>query len=294
MVTFTPNGKHILASYHEDKCLSLLSPSTCDQVREYQLTEHPYGVACSSSGSFMACGTASGSVLLIDTKSGLERELKGGHTGVAWSVAISNDEKFVVSGGGTNDKKMCVWNVSDYQLLYTNTDHTDIIWQMLVTPDNNTIISCSSDRTIRTWSIRTGKPLHTIIGHSNSVYSIALTPDGKQLLSASRDKTVKVWSLATGENLQTLTCHDGPVYAVTASADGQYAISGSADKTIKIWELATGECVQTISHHTIWVRQLAMSPNGQHMVSADVGGNLCLWRCSDIIQVLLFLFPFHP
>lgn len=92
MLTFTPDSKYILASCW-DECLHFISATTGDIVRKYQLTQKSYGVANSRSGRFFASATRYGNVLLINAQSGSERELKGGHSGYAYCVAISNDEQ---------------------------------------------------------------------------------------------------------------------------------------------------------------------------------------------------------
>ena len=55
----------------------------------------------------------------------------------------------------------------------------------------NTIWSCSADKTIRLWKKDSGECLKILTGHTGPVYSLALV--GQYVWSISWDKTVILW-----------------------------------------------------------------------------------------------------
>ncbi|MGL5877442.1 MAG: WD40 repeat domain-containing protein, partial [Xenococcaceae cyanobacterium] len=71
--------------------------------------------------------------------------------------------------------------------------HTADINLVAVSPDGQTIATCSDDRTIKLWNIISGAELATFKGHTAAVWAVAFSPDGRKLVSTSEDKTVKVW-----------------------------------------------------------------------------------------------------
>jgi len=105
------------------------------------------------------------------------------------------------------------------------------------TPDGQTLVSSSYDRTIKVWNLRTGRLQYTLSGHTGRVWAIAINPDGETLASTSRDG-VRLWNLKTGERLALLTAHKDWVQSVAFSPDGRLLASGGFDKTIKIWQAA--------------------------------------------------------
>jgi WD40 repeat protein len=63
-------------------------------------------------------------------------------------------------------------------------------------PDGKTILSGSSDCTVRLWDVATGKELRRFVGHKDSVIGVAYSHDGKRVLSASDDGTVRLWQMS--------------------------------------------------------------------------------------------------
>ena len=92
-------------------------------------------------------------------------------------------------------------------LLLTLTGHTAYVFSVAISADGQTLVSGSSDDTIKVWNLSTGQEVRTLRGHTAAVYSVALSADGQTLASGSGDKTIKVWNLSTGQEVRTLRGH---------------------------------------------------------------------------------------
>ena len=68
----------------------------------------------------------------------------------------------------------------------------------VLTPDGNTVVSASSDKTLRVWNLASGECVRTLEGHDYAVGAVVLMPDGNTVVSASGDNTLRVWNVATG------------------------------------------------------------------------------------------------
>ncbi|MBD1853162.1 caspase family protein, partial [Cyanobacteria bacterium FACHB-502] len=113
--------------------------------------------------------------------------------------------------------------------------HTGDVYAVALSRDGQTIVSGSSDKTVRLWSLD-GTLLRTLTGHTGYVRAVALSRDGQTIVSGSDDSTVRLWNL-DGTLLRTLTGHTGAVYDVALSRDGQTIVSGSSDSTVRLWNL---------------------------------------------------------
>ncbi len=144
-------------------------------------------------------------------------------------------------------------------------------------PDGQTVISSSREKTLNLWNVATGQRIRTFSGHTDWVTSVAFSPDGKTVVSASNDKTLKLWEVATGQRIRTFSGHSGFVNAVAFSPDGKTVVSGSSDRTLKLWEVATGREIRTFSGHESWVLAVAFSPDGKTLLSGSDDKTLKLW-----------------
>ena len=101
---------------------------------------------------------------------------------------------------------MRLWDTNGKPIGLPFKGHEDYVISVAFSPDSKTIVSGSSDKTVRLWGTN-GKPIgQPFRGHESSVYSVAFSPDGKTIVSGSEDKTVRLWTLAWPIWLQ-LGCH---------------------------------------------------------------------------------------
>jgi len=153
--------------------------------------------------------------------------------------------------------------------------HKGAIRSVSFSPDGQTIVSASSDGTVKLWGID-GTLLQTFQGHKDKVYSVSFSPDGQMIASASGDRTVKLWR-KDGTLVQTLQEHSSSVNSVSFSLDGQTIASASSDCTVKLWH-KDGTLVQTFQGHSRFVHSLSLSPDGQMIASASGDRTVKLWR----------------
>jgi WD40 repeat protein len=159
-----------------------------------------------------------------------------------------------------------------WSFLHTLTGHSDWIHALAITPDGQTLVSASFDKTIKVWHLPTGELLHTLAKHAKGVLCLAISPDGKILASGSFDEKIHLWRLDTGELIGTLKGHTSSVRSLAISENGKMLISGSFDETIKLWCLERGECLGNLSQWTGQVSAIALSSDGQTLASAGGDG----------------------
>ncbi len=195
------------------------------------------------------------------------------------SIAISHDNKLLALGNG--DGSISIWQLENYQYITNIPAHTEWIYSLAFSPDDQLIVSSSYDYTLKIWQwnheINQYEYLRTCYGHTGRVREIVFSSDGKLIASGSVDKTVRVWDVETGKCQKILQGHTAQVNSVSFSADNQFIVSGSGDCTVKIWEIKTNKC-QTLQGDTSWVLSVAYIPHSNYsIVSGTDDGTLRLW-----------------
>ncbi|QSV73638.1 MAG: WD40 repeat domain-containing protein [Aphanizomenon flos-aquae KM1D3_PB] len=162
-------------------------------------------------------------------------------------------------------------------LIRTIYGHSSYVNAIAVTPDGKSLISGSSDRTIKIWDVVTGAEKFILRGHSDSVNAITVTTDGKSLISASSDETIKIWDVGTGREEFTIYSHSRYVNAIAVISDGKSLISGSSDGTIKIWDVGTGREEFTLRGHSGYANALELTPDGKTVIFGSFDGKIKIW-----------------
>ena len=106
------------------------------------------------------------------------------------------------------------------QLINTLEGHTSSVRSVAFSPDGATLVSGSTDNTIRIWRLSDGQLLDTLEGHTSYVLSVAFSPDGSTLASGSADNTIRIWRLSDSPVLDTLEGNAYVVRSIAFSPDG--------------------------------------------------------------------------
>ncbi|MBD2613623.1 hypothetical protein H6G94_20470 [Nostoc punctiforme FACHB-252] len=123
------------------------------------------------------------------------------------------------------DKKVkeVLKNYSLYQFfdcLSTITQHLAWVKAVVISPNGQTLISGSGDKTIKIWDLKTKEKICIRTHDFDYPTSLAISPDGQTFVSESGNNIIQVWKLDTGREIFTLKGHEDSVYAVAITPDG--------------------------------------------------------------------------
>lgn len=189
-----------------------------------------------------------------------------GHTDEIKSVALSQDGRYAVSGGGENDRSVRVWDLATGKDLVLK-GHTKQVWGVAFHPNNRQVFSVSWDASARQWDTKTGNELKKFT-HRLDLNAIALSRDGTMMLTASDDHMVHLWNTSTGDEAKSFPGHTGFVYAVAFAPDGRHIASGSVDKTVRVFDLTTGNQVKLFEGSSNAITNIAFTADSRYVLSS--------------------------
>ncbi|KXH43160.1 periodic tryptophan protein 2 [Colletotrichum simmondsii] len=170
-------------------------------------TEHTSGVtACefSKKGNVLFTSSLDGSVRAWDLIRYRNFRTFTAPTRLSWSCMAVDPSGEVVAAGSLDSFDIHIWSVQTGQLLDQLTGHEGPVSALAFTPNGNSLISGSWDRTARIWSIfnrtQTSEPLQL----QADILDIAVRPDSLQLAISTLDGQLSFWSIMDAEQVSGL------------------------------------------------------------------------------------------
>ena len=197
-VAYNPDGS-LLASVGQDAGLHLWNAKTGILVRTgVGHRAFVTAVEFSPDGKRIATASEDGTLKLWDVATAHVLHTMRHDSGEARGVAFTRDGSRLISTGGIDHRRgdVVVWDVETGEMVRRLPGHTDIVYDVAVSPDGRRFATASDDRTIKLWDKTTLRDVFTIRGHTGGVVSVEFSPNGRMIVSGSVDRRARIWNLA--------------------------------------------------------------------------------------------------
>lgn len=179
--------------------------------------------------------------------------------------------------------------------------HMDWINDILLCNHNQTVVSASSDGTIKAWNPHssTGSEPSRIGVHSDYVRCLTHCREQNWIASGSFDRTIKLWDLGRSSNPDPLiTLNPGvamapksSVYAIAADPYGHSIASGSPERVVRLWDPRSGRRTGKLVGHTDNIRAILISEDSRYLLTGSADASVKLWSLTS--QKCLHTFTHH-
>ncbi|PGH26993.1 hypothetical protein AJ80_01377 [Polytolypa hystricis UAMH7299] len=234
-----------LVSASNDSTVRLWRPDAEDTQLPATLGKHSDYVKCvatpDSHLDWVASGGLDHKIYLWDLNGGGERlkiDVADEGATIKGSVyALSANGSILASGGPENVVR--VWDPKSGKLITKFVGHSNTVRDILINQDGDTIMTASSDQTVKVWSMTAGRCMHTLTMHNESVWS--LYSDHPQLAvfySSDRSGLVAKTDTRKASDVDQGTCvalfqeNDGVIKVVAA---GEHIWTATPKSSINRW-----------------------------------------------------------
>ncbi len=198
-IDWSPDGK-LIASGSYDKMVKLWDVASGTEVRN--LADHidaVFAVAFSPDGKRLASASQDRTVKIWDVASGRRLYTLSDATDGLTSLEYSSSGDQIVAAG--YDKTIYIWRLgnSDSSLVQSLIADEGSILALAWTPDGKTIVTSSSDGSIRFRDAATLNPLRVIDHQPDWVQALSINPDGTKLAAGRNDGSLTIYDIKIQE-----------------------------------------------------------------------------------------------
>jgi WD repeat-containing protein 61 len=192
-----------------------------------------------------------GSEILVGTGDGLLVVVSIPERAVKKHVKLSSKSIRVMSVAagkkhlalGLSDHTIKVLDLAnDFEPLANLQGHTNSVFALGYSPDENTLCSGGRDAHLKFWSTANYSLSDNVVAHMFAINYLSFKEDGSYLVTCSMDKSIKVWGVENRKLLKVIdkarnAGHGTSINKVLWSTYLGHVVSISDDRTISIWKI---------------------------------------------------------
>lgn len=281
-----------------------------------------YHATFNSNSTIVATASADGTARLWNAATGAQISPSLQHSNIVWHVAFNNRGNQIVTASGhfrtlaasssyalrnswwrpgnprhDINGEARIWDVASGQPVTPPLLHSDAVVHAAFSPNDQTIVTSSADRTAQLWSAIDGRKIGSVMSHAGQVFKGYFHPNGEILATVAGGggtlsmNAVHFWNAFTGQPTNQVLEHGDIVHTAKFSRNGLRLITGSEDGNGRIWDVKTGTLsVPPLANGSSVniVLQADLSPDGQLALTATVNGTVRIWdaRSGDEVAQL--------
>ncbi len=216
-------------------------------------------------------------IVIRSTESNKITHVLTGHTGSILSLAFSNDDARLVTGG--DDRTLRIWDlrnaaapeIKKIEGLAAN------VTTVGSNADGSQVLAGFADNSLKMFNTADATVLKEFVGHSGSITASGFW--NNQPFSVSLDSTVRFWNAADGAQTRAFSLPVPPT-AVTVSNDGQRMAFGGADNQVRIYQTDNGGVLQTLQGFAAAATSLNFSPDAQLLSVINADGRVSIYNAT--------------
>jgi len=231
------------------------------------------------SGEVMFTGWEDGKIRAHEAEHGnLLWEIAECHRGGVTALALSNNLKFLVSGGEEGEVR--VWEIRTREMFLHLKHHKAAVTSLQLFADDTHVLSAGRDRSIYLWDLHAQARAQSYDQRMGAVNCIAIHPDQTQLLSVGQERKVSFWDLrqTTPVSMIDVGRPSSEQLCVAINREGSMFAAAGVDCTVRLWRLQDATLLCEGSGHSGAVRSLLFSPDSKQLVSVGNDGGILIWN----------------
>lgn len=257
-----------------------------------------HATAVSPDGTWLAAGSADGTLRIWDPITGREVHTLADQTEPLTAVAFAPDGTWLA--GGNRDGSVQIWDPASGDQRHVLRGHTNRITTIVIASDCTWLATAGYDEAVQIWDPVSGQHRRTLPEHTKLTTAIAIAPNGTWLATSAAGRLVRpgpgigdlldrgrirIWDAHSGDLLHVLPGRRGStgsaatVTALAIAPDMKWLAAGDNNGKVSVWDSASGQRKHLLEFHAISsVTTLAITPDGDRLVTGGQNGIVQIWN----------------
>ena len=187
------------------------------------------------------------------------------HTKLVYKIAISFDNKYIVSG--SYDKTIKIWDLNNGICLRTLLGHVSHVRCVTISEDNKFIASSEENYGIKIWDTSSGLCIKTLDKYSSD--HLNFLPNNKLIIHRSSAIIIFDIDKSSLRQIEKNTSNNDVIWSSDVSHNGQFSITGSYGKIVEVIDMDRFSYLHKLDYHSCSVRAIAISADDKLLATAS-------------------------
>ena len=161
------------------------------------------------------------------------------------------------------------------------------IWALTFSTDNQNLIACYVDGTIRVWRSESMKLFHNFHGHSDLINCSSYSHSEEALITGSSDRKIKLWDITRGVWTKSFSGFSTWL-SIDSLAYGSLMASGHQDGTVKFWTPNQKQYIEQIEVHDSPVTSVNFTQDGRYLLTTSLDHTIRLIDVKQFEEMSMF------
>ena len=190
-----------------------------------------------------------------------------GHFSTVTQVAFSPDDSMLITS--SDDLTVRVWDSQRQLSTVTTRLHQDVIWDIDISSDHESVVAASQDGTISVTDLNSGIQIcKTGKIEQCEFLTVSISPIAPVFVSGDSGGKLRIWDLKTGELKKEVAASEKSIWHVDFSPSGKQLVCAGEDGSLTIWDTSSWKVIEALGENMECISTARFSSDGRFIVSA--------------------------
>jgi autophagy-related protein 16-1 len=161
------------------------------------------------------------------------------------------------------------------------------VWALSFSSDNQNLMACYVDGSIRVWQTDDMKLVNNFHGHSDTINCSSFSHTDNALITGSSDRKIKLWDINKGVCTKSFSAFSGCL-SVDSLPYGSLIASGHQDGTVKFWTPRQKDFIEKMAPHDSPITSVNFTHDGRYLLTTSQDHTVKLIDVKQFEEISMF------